>query len=243
MRIVTAVVLLPVMLAACGFAEGKHDGHAVASSGSGASRSFAATNFTGVDLRGPDDVQVRVGPAFSVRAEGPSDQLDKLDIRVDGSTLRVGRQGNSFNWGSRDGKGVKVFVTLPRLTLATVTGSGDLDADRGEGDFSGAIAGSGNLRIGELRATNANLSIAGSGDLGTAGTADKLSLSIAGSGDIDAAGLSAKSADVSIAGSGSAKAAVHGAASVSIVGSGDVDLGGGAQCSVSKVGSGDAHCS
>ena len=234
-----AAVALP--LGACHASWERDGGHTVQASGTGATRSYAASGFTGVDLRGSDDVDVRFADAFSVKAEGDPKVLDQLDIRVEGSTLKVGRKDNSgWNWHSD--RGAKISVTLPRLVAASVAGSGNMTVDRGEGDFSGSIAGSGDLRIGQLKGGAVDLSIAGSGNLTAAGTATSLNTSTAGSGDIDASGLTATSAKVSVAGSGSVRGTVNGAADVSIMGSGDVDLGGGAKCNVSAMGSGEAHC-
>ncbi|WP_029936703.1 head GIN domain-containing protein [Sphingomonas sp. UNC305MFCol5.2] len=239
MRMLLMIALLP--LAACQ-SNWEKKGEAVQASGTGASRSFAANGFTGVELRGPDDVDVKAGQNFAVTAEGDPKVLDKLDIRVVDGTLRVGRKDSKEQWFGND-HGARVHVVMPKLISAAVKGSGNLTAQRGEGDFDGAIAGSGNLTVADLRANAAELSIAGSGDLSVAGTASKLSASIAGSGDIDAKRLTAASADVSIAGSGNVLGTVKGPASVSIVGSGDAELGGGAKCSVNAVGSGEAHCS
>ncbi|MBL7599390.1 DUF2807 domain-containing protein, partial [Escherichia coli] len=77
---------------------------------------------------------------------------------------------------------------------ASVSGSGNMSVDKAEGAFRGAIAGSGNLGIATLAATDADLSIAGSGDLTVAGTVNRLNASIAGSGDIDASKLTATGA-------------------------------------------------
>jgi hypothetical protein len=238
MRKLWIVALLP--LAAC--QSNWEKGQAAEPSGTGATRSFAASGFTAVDLRGPDDVDVKTGGNFAVVAEGDPAVLDRLDIRVVDGTLRVGRKDGN-DWSFRDNKGVKVHVVMPKLQGAAVSGSGNLVADRGEGAFGASVAGSGNLSIGTLSATDADLSIAGSGDLQVGGTASRLSASIAGSGDIDASRLTAAGADVSIAGSGNVRGTVKGQAKVSIVGSGDVELGGGAQCQVSKLGSGDVRCS
>jgi hypothetical protein len=237
MRMLLIVALLP--LAACQ-SNWEKQGQAAQASGGGASRSFAASDFTGVDVRGSDDVDVKTGQKFAVTAEGDPKVLDKLDIRVVDGTLRVGRKDDK--WFGND-HGARVHVVMPKLTAAAVSGSGNLTADRAEGDFDGAISGSGNLSIADLRAGSADLSIAGSGDLTVAGSASKLSASIAGSGDIDAKRLPTSSADVSIAGSGNVLGTVKGPASVSIVGSGDAELGGGAKCSVSAIGSGEARCS
>lgn len=243
MRLVALIAALP--LAACSFHGDSSDSKpGVAASGTGTSRTYQIADFTGVELRGSDDVDIRVGTGFSVRAEGPSEELDKLKIDKDGDTLRVGRiDGNNFHWGNGDRKGVKIFVTMPRIAAASIAGSGDMAIDRAEGQsFKGSSAGSGSLDIATLNVQSGDFSMAGSGDMKLAGTAKHLSVDIAGSGDIDAAGLKAEGAKVSIAGSGGVRADVTGPADVSVMGSGDVDLGKGAKCTTSKMGSGDVTC-
>lgn len=238
MRLLLIAAMLPIT--AC-HASWEKDGPAAQAKGSGASRSYDAAGFTGVDLRGSDDVDVKSGANFSVTAEGDPKILDQLEIKVVDGTLRVGRKWNtSFNG---DDHGAKVHVVMPKLNLASVSGSGNLTVDRAEGDFTGSIAGSGNLDIAALNAGAAKLSVAGSGDMTLAGTVSKLTASIAGSGDIDGKKLVANGASISIVGSGNLSGVVKGGASVSIAGSGDVDLTGGAKCAVNAVGSGEAHCS
>ena len=239
------VALTPFALVACSFGGGDDaDAQAsgAAASGSGNARTFAVADFDVVDLRGSDDVDVRVGGGFSVRAEGPSEVLDRLSIARNGHTLRIGRRSDKgFHWGGGDA--VRVLVTMPRIAGATVSGSGDIAVDRAEGaKFDGAIAGSGGLTIAALQVDEASLSIAGSGDVKAAGAAKRLVVEIAGSGDIDARDLRAASAKVSIAGSGGVRASVDGPADVDMAGSGDVDLGDRARCNTRSHGSGTVRC-
>ena len=237
MRLWVIAAMAP--LAACGASatEGTQGGAA-------ATRNFALADFTGVELKGSDDVIVTVGAAFSVRAEGPAAQLDRLKLTRDGDTLSIGRErDSSFNWGGKRSEGVKVYVSMPRIAAASVAGSGDMTVDRvAGGDFSGGVAGSGDLTIGALQAAAAKLSVAGSGGIVARGAAESLTLAVAGSGDIDARGVKAPKGRVSIAGSGDVAADINGPVEVSIMGSGNAQLGAGAKCTVSKMGSGDVRC-
>jgi len=241
MRPLLVLALLP-FATACHTSWGANNGTKVAASGPGTSRSFAATGFTGVALKGSDDVDVRTGPNFSVQAEGDPAVLDQLDIRLDGKTLNVGRKSKAGVMWDKGGA-ARIHIVLPQLRDVAVAGSGTMQVDRAVGTFDGVVAGSGDLSISAMAAEEASLSIAGSGNITLAGRADKLDLSVAGAGDLKGQQFTAKSADISIAGSGSVRANVGGPASVSILGSGDVELHGGAKCKVSKVGSGDAKCS
>lgn len=242
MKNLASKALIAALLPLAGCSAFADDGDGAAASGTGTQRSFALADFTGVKLTGSDDVKVSVGGAFAVRAEGPSEELDRLKIERDGDTLKIGRKNNSgFNWGSH--RGVTVYVTMPSIAVASVTGSGDMNVDKVSGDaFRGATVGSGGLDIAALAVKSADFAITGSGDISARGTADKLSLSIAGSGDLDASGVKAAQASASIAGSGNIRADVAGPATVSIMGSGDADMGSGATCTTTKMGSGEVHC-
>lgn len=238
MRYLALALLVPV--AACGmtatYATGNQEG--IVPEGSGASRSYAARDFTRVSLAGPDDVDVRVGP-FSVRAEGDPALLDRLVIQRDGNSLRVGRRnGMSWTRGS-----VRVIVSMPRIEEATIAGSGNFRVARAEGPrFRGAISGSGNLGVAEVRAGEVEFGISGSGDVTAAGQAQALTIRIAGSGNVQARGLTAARATVSVSGSGDVNATVRGPADVRLAGSGDIDLGAAARCTTRKGGSGTVRC-
>lgn len=215
-------------------------------SGVKGSRSFAASGFDTVSLRGPDNVIVKVGGRESVSAVGDQAALDRLEIEVVDGTLRVGRKKKDgiISWGHNDRGSATVTITLPALKGANIAGSGDMNVDRVEGaSFDGSIAGSGSLDIASLAANAADFSIAGSGNARIGGgTADSLDVAIAGSGNFDATRLAARTADISIAGSGGVKAGVSDVADVSIIGSGDAELFGNAKCKVSKMGSGNVRC-
>jgi hypothetical protein len=239
-QILLSVLALP--LAACSVSvDAGDEAPGVPAQGSGGTRTYAVTDFTRVELRGADSVDVRVGPGFSVRADGDPEVLDRLKITKEGDAIRIGRiRSEGWSWG---GKNARISITMPTSRRASAAGSGDVTVDRVQGQrFKGETAGSGSLRIDQLAVREAELSVAGSGDVKAAGRADALRISIAGSGDVDAGGLTAQSANVSVAGSGSVRAEVQGTAKVNVMGSGDVELGGGAKCEINKMGSGEVRC-
>ncbi len=232
-------ILIPVlMLGACSM------GEASESPGQNGVRSFQVGAFDKISLQGSSNVVVKVGGAPSVRAEGDSRLLEKLEVTVENGTLRIGyKKGNwSFGW-RRDSGPVTVHVSAPTLAGAEVAGSGDISIDRIEGgDFAGEIAGSGEIQLASLRARNASFAIAGSGNVTASGTAETADFEIEGSGDVRAGGLQVKRAKVSIAGSGNVETRAVETADIAIMGSGDAVVTGGAKCSVSKMGSGNVRC-
>lgn len=240
MRRVVLIALLPLI--ACSQPSEGSDAAATPVAGTGTSRIYDVAGFTGVALRGSDDVDVRVGSGFSIRAEGPAKQLDLLRITRDGDMLRVDRKPtNGLHWG--ESGNVKVFVTMPRIVAADLVGSGNLAIDHIDGQrFRLGSRGSGDVAIGTLGVEAADLTLAGSGALHANGKVRRLSLVVSGSGDVDAGGLQADTATVSATGTGDVRAVVTGTAQVSVAGTGDVDLGGKARCTMRATGTGEVHC-
>ena len=233
-----AILISVLMLGACS------SGGAGESKGQRGTRDFAVGAFDRISLTGSSNVVVTVGGPPSVRAEGDSALLEKLEIKVENGILQIGyKKGNwSFGWGKDHGP-VTVHVRAAALRGAEVAGSGDMKIDRVEGgDFAGEIAGSGEIQLASLRARKASFSIAGSGGVTASGTADSAEFEVAGSGDVRAGALQVRSAKVSIAGSGNVETKATESANVEIMGSGDVVVTGGAKCSVNKRGSGDVRC-
>jgi hypothetical protein len=204
---------------------------------------FTVGAFDAVALEGSDNVRVVTGATAGVVASGPADQLAKLEITVEGSTLKVSRKRDNWgmNWSS--GPGVTVTVTTPGIKSAAIGGSGDMSIDRVRtASFKGSIGGSGDLDIADIEVANAEFSIAGSGNVRAAGKATETEFSLAGSGDIDATRLAGETVAISIAGSGNVRAAASKRAKISLVGSGDAEVKGTTDCAVSKIGSGEARC-
>ncbi len=216
--------------------------------GPDSSRSFNVAAFDRIEVAGPFAVQVTTGGQRSVRAQGPSDVLERMVVEVDGRTLRIHpekRRGLFGGWNSGGAGGtVRVAVSVPMLNAAAIAGSGNIAVDRIDAQsFSGSVAGSGELRLPQVEVRSLRLEIAGSGDAMAAGRAAEGHYEIAGSGDIQAARVATDQARVEIAGSGNVEANARSAARVEIAGSGNVRVTGGARCSIDKVGSGNVECS
>ena len=238
-KAVAAIVIAAAgTTAACSHARGEDAGPVV-------SRDYQVGNFTGVEVAGPFDVDIRTGARPGVHAQGNEKLIERLVVEVKGDKLLIHprRNGNWFGGWHSSGSG-KIAVTVPALAAATLAGSGDMTIDKVQGErFDGQIAGSGDLRVGQVDVGSLKLGIAGSGGASASGRARDASYEIAGSGSVDAHSLTTETLKVSIAGAGDIKAHASNSAKVDIRGSGDVEVTGGAKCSVSKAGSGNVRCS
>jgi len=179
------------------------------------------SGFTAVELAGSMDVNVTVGPAFSVRVEADEKYIDNVITELDGSELEIRmKRGQSRYKGT-----ILVTVTMPEMEAVSLAGSGDIKVEGATGDFEVELAGSGDITVlGGAAFGEVEIELAGSGDIIVEGKCSELEIELAGSGDVDAEGLKCREADISIAGSGDVKAHASKLAEVMILGSGDVVL-------------------
>jgi len=242
MRRTIAAATLAVAWAALGGCHAREEG-----GGPTVSRNYEVGNFQQIEVAGPYDVTVRTGSNASVSARGGEKLLDRTTVEVDGNKLviRPEHSGGLFHFGFSTHGNANFVVTVPKLTAATITGSGDIHVDRVTGQqFEGEVTGSGGLDIDTMDVQQLGLTVTGSGDLkGGTGQALTGDYQIAGSGNLDASSIQAQQIKTLIQGSGSIRARSSGTADISILGSGDVDVSGGAKCNVNKTGSGSANCS
>jgi hypothetical protein len=197
----------------------------------------------GISLGTSASVDVRVGPIWSMRATGPAEALADLRVEREGQSLQLGSRDRRRNVGRGSNRRIRIFITLPQLRQASVSGSGGMTVDRVKGQrLTGAVSGSGTLALGGVAVEELDVSISGSGVVTAAGRTGRLKVGSSGSGSFKAPDLRAARAAVSVAGSGGVRAAVDGAATIAIAGSGSVDLGPKARCSVRRAGSGRATC-
>jgi hypothetical protein len=207
-------------------------------------RSYAVTNFHSVASVGAHEVIVTIGAAPSVRAEGPAEILDRMEVVVEGNELDIRFRRDlvgDFNWSGR--RKAVFYVTVPALRAAELTGSGSITVDRIEGErFSGRVTGSGSLAVRSLQVSDASFSMMGSGALSARGRAERAPVVLTGSGRASLGEVMSRDADVSLMGSGKVDLGASQRAQVSLMGPGNVVVTGGARCSVSNMGGGNVRC-
>ncbi|KZX54494.1 hypothetical protein A3711_12795 [Erythrobacter sp. HI00D59] len=204
-------------------------------------RDWQATDrFDAVTLTGSDEMAVRHGERWQIRASGDPEILADLRFVIENGALTVGRR-----WRRSPLPGsARIEVTAPDVNAVTLAGSGTLGADRLNGDRTAAtVAGSGRLELDRLSAGHFAATIAGSGDLVASGNARNARISIAGSGAIEARGLRLNNASLTIAGSGDARLSANGRVSANIAGNGSAEVMGTTDCQQTRTGSGRLACS
>jgi hypothetical protein len=208
------------------------------------SRTVAWTGGDHLSLAVPAEARFVPGPANTVQISGPKRYVDR--IVVDGGSIRYDwdHWWGVINWGHGRGEPLRIVVTTPQLSAASVGGSGRLDLGQlnqesldlnisgsGSARTSGAIktvhvsiSGSGFAKLETLTATSVDAGISGSGFISGAGQAQSLDVGVSGSGHADFGALQVQDLKAHVSGSGSVKASPKGDAVASISGSGHVAL-------------------
>src|SRR3954462_2061297 len=136
--IAAAVIAASAATSACGHDRSEGAGPTV-------SRNYQVGNFQAIEVAGPYDVQVRTGANPSVSASGGQKLLERTVVEVRGDNLVIRPEEQRgwvhFGWGS-NGK-ASFSVTVPKLSGATIAGSGNIKVDKVQGaSFAGDVAGS-----------------------------------------------------------------------------------------------------
>ena len=147
-------------------------------------RDWQATDrFNAVTLTGSDEMAIRHGERWQIRASGDPEILADLRFVIENGALTVGRR-----WRRSPLPGsARIEVTAPRVDAVTLAGSGDLVASGNARNARISIAGSGAIEARGLRLGNASLTIAGSGDARLSANG-RVSANIAGSGSAEVMG-------------------------------------------------------
>lgn len=182
------------------------------------------SGFTNVALSIAADIYLSQTNEFKVEVEAPADYLEEIETIVDGDVLKIKKKSNfSFDFGN---KKVKIFISMPKITGLSISGSGDILAQTAikAEDLKVKISGSGDVKIDNLSVKNLEMSISGSGDIFMAGpdVAESASYTISGSGDISNEGLQCKKVEIQVSGSGDVKVWAVDELKSRVSGSGDV---------------------
>ena len=208
-------------------------------------KEIRTANFTKIQLTGSAEItyEQRQGQP-RVEVYTSDNVLEALDINVEGSALKIGfKKGYKISYNE-----LRIKVQSPNIEGIYISGSGDVDLKPGikTDHLVLSIAGSGDIDLTDLTATNLEITIAGSGDVeGNLVKCSALKSSIAGSGDIDLKNLTAATVKASIAGSGEMEfMGTADTASYSIAGSGDIKARDMVvkHVEASTTGSGDIEC-
>jgi len=203
------------------------------------------TPFREISLRISANLYVEQGTLSQIEMIADQETLDKIIIEVIDHKLIVrfsfeDMLFNDFNPGH-----VTLKVVTPDIECLSIAGSGNIIAENliESRVIELLIAGSGDIKIANLKCERAEAEITGSGDIIVSGekAAREIVLKIAGSGNLKANQLEAEYGKFWIAGSGNCDVSISHLIDAKILGSGDIRYTGDPTIESSVAGSGKIH--
>jgi len=175
--------------------------------------------FKALELAISGNVYLREGKRQSVEVESHKNIIEVLstDVMQDAWKIHFSRRVRGY-------QKFNIYITIPELHRATVSGSGNIRGDtpfNWKGTVKLAVSGSGDIQV-ELHSTEVDAAISGSGDITVTGTSGRLQAAISGSGNIRTGGLVVDTAAVRISGSGDCSTHPRNELEAAISGSGNV---------------------
>ena len=197
-------------------------------------RTLDLSRIEGVNVGGSTKVYIQRGNRQQVEVKGQPNILDELETNIEGGVWHIG-----FDRCLRNYETVEVYLTVPQLSSAKVSGSGyvQLEDRFRSREFEAAVSGSGDIK-GKVDTEVLTSRISGSGTIELSGAAKEQDIRISGSGKHYAYDLRSDRVDVGISGSGRAQVRASDELDVNISGSGRVYYKGNPDTNLDVSGSG-----
>lgn len=167
-------------------------------------KNFDLTGFDSIDVSGVYELDVRVGPDFSIELSGPAYEMERVEASVRNGVLHLDQKERRRRWGDNR-QGVDAVITLPSLAAIDISGVVD-----------GAIAGVNSDRF--------EVDISGVGDIRFDGECGALDARVSGVGDLDADALECRVVTVRVSGVGDASVYASEEVDARVSGMGDIDV-------------------
>lgn len=196
-------------------------------------RSYMVTGFDRIRVNGPFEVEIMSG-GNTASATGEPAALDRLSVRVQGSTLVVNSGTVGFERRSGDApRATRIRIAAPLLRAVSANGGAQVRvAEMRAARVDLAIEGTGSLDVSGIRADQLFVAHNGMGTLSLAGTAASLRIRGAVAGTVDAAGLLANDATLLWESRGALTVGVRYTAQITANGQGPVTIIGKPFCTI-----------
>jgi len=181
---------------------------ALATPATAASRTYEVPSFDAVDISAGISAVVDVGSPQSVSAETATyAQLQKLDVRVDGGTLRITIKQNALDWLFNFGasRSVTVHVAAPALKSASSSAGSNVDVHHLAGQTLSLVASSGaSLSADAVTGDFLTLDSSSGASLTASGTCGNLIANVSSGGNLEARALACVTANANASSGGHA---------------------------------------
>ncbi len=165
-------------------------------------RTFDVRNFDRLDLGSAFTINVRQASGFSVRLSGRAEDINDLEARVSGGTLKI--ESKNRNWW-KNRQRVQVDITMPALRGAHFGGASSVNISgfRNQGKLDLDVSGASTVTM-AIDADELNVEVSGASTAKLAGRADRIQCDVSGASSLRASDLVSKTTKVDASGASNA---------------------------------------
>lgn len=209
-----------------------------------AEKRFGLTGFEAIEVAADVNVEVVTRAPVGAVATGSADALDRLTLETRDGRLVIGKKTYAGDENRRASSGpVTIRVNAANLRSATLAGSGSLRIDQLRGArVTIGLRGPGQLSVGAIAADRLNVAMLGNGTMTLAGKAKQGQLNLSGAGVVDAGTLSVDDLIGDSEGAGDHIFNAVKTAAITARGVGRVVVLGRPACTVRNLGTGSVTC-
>ncbi len=197
--------MTPIRMIAAGLSALLLAGTAVARDGDAkVTQNLDLRGFDRIDIAGVYDLEVRVGPDYSIELSGPAYEIERVEASVRNNVLHLDQSKQKTRWRGRR-EGVDAVVTLPSLRGIEVAGV-----------VEGVITG--------VDSEVFDIDVSGVGDLEFDGACGTLEAEVSGVGDLEADALECRVVTIEVSGVGDASVFASEEVDAQVSGMGGIDV-------------------
>ncbi|WP_428679606.1 head GIN domain-containing protein [Sphingopyxis sp.] len=211
---------------------------------SAAEKRYGLTSFEAIEVNVDVNVEVVTRAPVSAVATGSADALDRLTLETRDGRLVIGEKKYAGDENRRAQSGaVTVRVNAANLKSATLAGSGTLRIDQLKGArVMIALRGPGQISVGDIATDRLNVAMIGNGTMTLAGKAKQGQMMLSGAGVVDAGKLAVDDLISDSEGAGDHIFNAVKTAAITSRGVGKAVVLGRPACTVRNLGSGTVTC-
>jgi len=92
-------------------------------------KSYDYTGFDRINIEGVYEVDIQVGPRFSIETSGTEKRMKYAKVTQSGDTLTLAlKENKSRKFWKRHNNGIRAVITLPELNEISLSGVGSVEA-------------------------------------------------------------------------------------------------------------------
>lgn len=163
---------------------------------------YKLSGFRSLDISWVYRVELTQSSKYSVRVEAPEDLMDHLDIKVVGSTLKLGTKNTARSLRLNDRNNVRVYISMPSVSEIEMSGASRLTAVgqfNARKEFKLDMSGSTHAEGLYLKCDQVEIDCSGSSRFDLRGDFDKLELDMSGASNATLNG-DVKNAEIDMSG-------------------------------------------